>query len=274
MDINRIFLIIILILTFEGIFSQKLILKFTPSYSFSFGTYRSKVTSQNESIELLNNSFQKNINFSHGSFGWDVSFFENKKITYGISFFTGGATTRLIFNYKSSQDSFSNLISEITLMQGNGTYIKQKGLFLNYSLVKDSVNRKLSLVHSFSLYGYLLKDKTFYQPLMDDTVYMTDGVLESNYENNKARFEGRRGLALMFRYDASIYFNSKNVINFFISFQQGFKVMDKISLIVNHSNGAYLSANSTSRGSLLCIGIAKPITIYPWNSKVSKDFHF
>lgn len=94
---------------------------------------------------------------------------------------------------------------------------------------------------------------------------MTDGDLFYDYENYKEVYEGRKGFAMMCRYDISFFTRKKrlNIINAFVSFQQGFRLMDRITLEVNYENGASLSAYSRTNGSYFSIGIAKPISIYP-----------
>jgi hypothetical protein len=220
--IKQLSITLILSLFFGVVHSQKMVIKFVPSYSLSFGTYKHHISSPLSNIELTNRVLT-NVSFSHGSFGFDLSFLEYKNISYGISFFRGGANPKLSFKYVSQVDTSSyGSTTEIMESQGNGTSTNQIGVFSKIQLNKYS-GKKIGLSSNLSLYGYYQKDRTNYLPLYDNEVYMTDGLISSNYENYKDKYQGKVGVSLMLRYDLAIFLmsNNRNVLNFFVAYQQG-----------------------------------------------------
>lgn len=264
MGTRQLYLTCILTLFFGIARSQKIVLKLIPSYSISFGTYQAKRTSMSSDIFFKNKSYS-NVSFSNGSLGLDLTLVEFRNLNFGFSLFTGGAKTNLSYGYRSLTNiSISSSTTEILENQGNGTSIRQLGLFTQLSFLSLTYS-KIQLISQFSIYAYYLKDKTYFLPLYDNKVILTDGIIESNYENYKDIYEGKSGVACALRYDLSLKLRStdRNIINLFFAYQQGLLIMDKISLDVSHTNGNVLKASATSRGSLFTVGIAKPIYIYP-----------
>lgn len=258
------------------VFSQKLMLKVTPSYGLSFGTFRIQQNSPLSSIELIQSPLQ-HIQFTHGAFGLDATFFSYKRNTYGLSMNTGSAATQLKFGYTSNSITDSSGNSQIEVSQGGNTTIRQFGAFYKYSIPssrKDSTGSYFQ--HHLSVYVYYMHDRTYFLPYTDLSVIMSDGNIHYDYENYKAIYEGRRGVSIMLRYDFSFLTRKKrNIIDLFAAYQQGFRLMNYITLEVKHSNSSYLKASSNSYGSGFRVGVSKTISIYPnkWSARKSASIH-
>jgi hypothetical protein len=262
---NRI--LIIFILVFGSIHSQKLSFIFKPSYNFLFGTYTLKRLTPENQIKFYSD-IQNRISFAQGSFAFDLNVFEYKKLNFGLSYYTGSAANFLKHSYSSEyyhSDTAANLITKLISKQGGSSTIKQFGVYASYEY------KYKRLTHSMSLYFHFMKDHTETGHTMDHFNLFTDGILTSDFENFPGLYDGKNGFSTMLRYDLSFLTKKdKNIMNVFVAFQQGFTQMGYFTLDVKHSLGFSMKAEAKTRGSFLAIGIAKPIKIWK-GSKQKKE---
>lgn len=256
---------ILLISTISGtVLSQKWCLQLTPGYYSSFGTFRIKQTSPNSAINLMNKKWP-HVRWSQASFAWDLNLLKWNRHYFGVCYNIGTATNSLKYHYVANYtlDTTANT-TEFFLRHGMSTFIQQYGIFYRFRMNMPELDSSI-IGHNFSFYIHYLDDFSNFMPMYDTYHKMTDGGIIDDFENYPDLYENRKGFAIALRYDIGFYTRKKhkNILNVFVAYQQGFRLMNRITLEVFHENGAYLSANSTSYGSFFSAGIAKPINLYP-----------
>ena len=245
MDSKAIILIILFFLKQSILYSQNTLFTMSIDVKSSFGTKGEMILTQNELPYIYLNKLSTAGNICFSGLNYGVSMYLNKP-TYSFGIFFSTLSTVNGYSFYSIKNQYNNdqySYSLLTKTKRNSFGISFKGKF------KLGIKYEIGIGVSKSLLKNTQKNYRYNSLITysDSTDYSVNNKIGSS-------FFGK----LIF----PIKIKQSELFNFFLSYEQGFIIIDKAYYNITNLKNEQLNLISNSRGSQFTIGFSKEFNFY------------